>query len=817
MMTLPFASHVKAANNGLALTPPMGWSSWNHYGCGGLSETVIEHTASAMVNSGMKAAGYTYVNLDDCWMAASRDAFGNLIPDPTNFPSGMPALVSYVHNLGLKIGLYEDVGATTCQGRPGSYGHYQQDANTFSSWEIDYLKMDWCNNTGLDPATQYAQFAQALTAANRNFVFSICDWGTKQPWNWAPGIGNSWRTTPDISDNWLSMINNLEATSAFASSAGPGAWNDPDMLEIGNGGMTDTEYQSHFAMWAMLAAPLISGNDLTNMSAATLATLTNAEAIAIDQDALGKQGILLSDNGSGLQVWSRSVTGGTVVALMNQSGSPAVITANWSDLGLEPSQTVSVRDLWAHADLGEFSNSFSAAVPSHGVTQVKIAASGAAPAQTVYEADASGNTLSGAAVIQPCPGAYGYSCMDGNDVGWIGNGASNSITITINNVNVPFSGTYRMTIYAAVRGTRTFDVSVNGGAAVEVNVIGTSFSIPSTTGMLVQLNAGSNTIRFSNPTAYAPDLDHIVLSLPGAVTSGFNIAYPTQNVTIAASGQSGTAYIAIVPTGSFTGNVSISCALPAAMTGAACSSVTAVLTGTAGAVVPLTITTTAPSIATLWHGLTEYGGAVTTVSNFTIEHYLKTKHRGVAVLYAILLPISRVTLVGLFLVLRGLLAKKLLVLLLSGIVSANLLQISACQGGVSGDSGSGGSCSAVPNAPLGLAASFTTSSGTTLTWTAANASTSCAVTGYSVYQNGTLIATPAGATYTVTGLSPSTTYRFMVAANDSYGTSTSTSALSVTTAATVAGTPTSAGTYQVTVTATSDSFAQDTHFQVIVE
>lgn len=532
-VVLLFSLYAGAADNGLAATPPMGWNSWNHFGCGGLNEIVIEQTATAMVSSGMKAAGYQYVNLDDCWMAAHRDSNGNLVPDPTRFPSGMPALVSYIHNLGLKIGLYEDVGTATCQERPGSYGHYQQDANIFASWGIDYIKMDWCNNTGLDPKTQYTQFAHALAKAKGNIIFSICDWGTKQPWTWAPKIGNTWRTTPDISDKWLSMINILDATSAFAAPAGPGAWNDPDMLEVGNGGMTDTEYRSHFSMWAMLDVPLIAGNDLTHMSAATLATLTNAEVIAVDQDSLGKQGLLISDNGSGLQVWTKQVTGGTVVALLNRSCSSAILTVNWSDIGIRPGQIATVRDLWAHADLGVFSNSFSSTVPSHGVTLLKIGASGTAPTQAIYRADASGNTLRGGAVIQQCPGSFGYSCMDGNDVGWIGNGAS----ITINNVSVASAGIYRMTIYAAVNGTRTYDVSINGGTATQVSVTGTSFSVPSTTGMLVQLNAGANTIRFSNSRAWAPDLDHIVLSSLSAAAEGFNVSYPTQKARITSPGQ----------------------------------------------------------------------------------------------------------------------------------------------------------------------------------------------------------------------------------------------------------------------------------------
>jgi len=244
----------------------MGWSSWNHFGCSGLNEQVVKAQAAAMATNGMRAAGYEYVNLNDCWMSAQRDGHGNLQADPGKFPGGIPSLVSYVHELGLKIGLYEDMGSLTCDGRAGSYGHYDQDAKTFAAWHIDYLKMDWCHTVGLDPKTQYVEFAAAMANAKLAIPLSVCDWGTNQPWQWAPGIANLWRTSPDIADKWLSVVANLDAASQFAANAGPGAWNDPDMLEVGNGGLSATEEQSHFTMWSMLSAPLIAGNDLTTMS-----------------------------------------------------------------------------------------------------------------------------------------------------------------------------------------------------------------------------------------------------------------------------------------------------------------------------------------------------------------------------------------------------------------------------------------------------------------------------------------------------------------------------------------------------------------------
>ena len=591
LLALIVAPSAQAANNGLAATPPMGWNSWNHYACSGLNQTVIQQIATAMANSGLKSAGYEYINLDDCWMATSRNSNGNLVPDSGKFPGGMPALVSYVHNLGLKIGLYEDVGTKTCQGRPGSYGYYQQDANTFASWGIDYIKMDWCNTNNLTPQTQYTQFGQALASAGGKIVYSLCEWGTDTPWNWAPSVGNLWRTTSDISDNWLVMVNNMEANSAYAASTGPGAWNDADMLEVGNGGMTDTEYQTHFSMWAMMSAPLIAGNNLTSMSSATLATLTNSEVIAVDQDALGHQGILIFDNGSGLQVWAKQITGATVAALLNLSGSSANITANWSDIGLQPSQSAAVSDLWAHSNLGTFSGSFTANVASHGVSMVSIAATGSQPAQTIYEADASVNTLSGqtASSIQQC------ACLDGNQVGYIGDNASNYVTI--NNVNAAASGSYYMTVYGSIDGTRTFYVSVNGGAASQVTLTGTSNTLPATTGMIVQLNAGSNNIKFFNNSAYAPNLDHIVISPVGGTASStpnFALGAAPTSLTVV-RGNNGTSTITVTSQDSFNSAVVLtSTGLPSGVTASlSSSSVTPPSNGSTTSTLTLTASSTA--------------------------------------------------------------------------------------------------------------------------------------------------------------------------------------------------------------------------------
>ncbi len=259
----------------LAPTPPMGWNSWNKFACN-VSEDLIRQTADAMVKSGMKAAGYEYVVIDDCWQIA-RDKVGNIVADPQRFPSGIKSLADYIHSLGLKFGIYSDAGSQTCAGRPGSLGHEFQDARQYAAWNVDYLKYDWCNTTTQDAPASYATIRQALDATGRPIVLSICEWGTHKPWLWGKDAGgNLWRTTGDIQDRWEEpnqmaewrlccsngMVDIVEMQNGLESYAGPGHWNDPDMLEVGNGGMTDTEYRSHFSLWAILTAPLIAGNDL---------------------------------------------------------------------------------------------------------------------------------------------------------------------------------------------------------------------------------------------------------------------------------------------------------------------------------------------------------------------------------------------------------------------------------------------------------------------------------------------------------------------------------------------------------------------------
>jgi alpha-galactosidase len=372
------AGLVPALDNGLAKTPPMGWNSWNKFACN-VSESLVKSAADAIVSSGMKDAGYEFVVIDDCWQV-SRDENGNIIPDAKRFPSGMKALGDYIHGKGLKFGIYSDAGTGTCQNRPGSRGYEFQDARQYAAWGVDYLKYDWCNSGKQNSEASYWIMSQALKKSGRPIVFSLCEWGSTKPWLWGKDIGNLWRTTGDIADKWsspgkddgLGVVEILDLEDGIESYAGPGHWNDPDMLEVGNGGMNNTEYRAHFSMWALLAAPLMAGNDIRDMTPEIRDILTNKEVIAIDQDAAGLQGRRVRKDGD-LEVWSKQLAdGGRAVALLNRGSSQASMAVNWTDIGFPEHVPATVRDLWAKKDLGQLTGKFSAPVPSHGVVMVRI-------------------------------------------------------------------------------------------------------------------------------------------------------------------------------------------------------------------------------------------------------------------------------------------------------------------------------------------------------------------------------------------------------------------------------------------------------------
>ncbi|XP_039156663.1 alpha-galactosidase-like [Eucalyptus grandis] len=355
----------KLLENGLGLTPQMGWNSWNHFQCN-INENLIKETADAMVSSGLAALGYEYVNLDDCWGELNRDSQGNLVANASAFPSGIKALADYVHSKGLKLGIYSDAGSQTCSGTmPGSLGHEEQDAKTFASWGVDYLKYDNCNNPGTSPKERYPIMSKALLNSGRKIFFSLCEWGQEDPATWASSIGNSWRTTDDIFDNWDRMTSQADLNDKWASYAGPGGWNDPDMLEVGNGGMTTEEYRSHFSIWALVKAPLLIGCDVRSMNNTTLMLLSNKEVIAVNQDGLGVQGKKVKSDGN-LEVWAGPLsTNKVAVVLWNRGSSRATVTASWSDIGLNSTTVVKARDLWMHSTKRSIKGQISADIDSH--------------------------------------------------------------------------------------------------------------------------------------------------------------------------------------------------------------------------------------------------------------------------------------------------------------------------------------------------------------------------------------------------------------------------------------------------------------------
>jgi alpha-galactosidase len=362
----------KPASPPPAAAPPMGWNTWNRFMCD-ISESLIRETADAMVSSGLRDAGYQYIVIDDCWQK-ERDAAGVIVADRATFPSGIHALADYVHGCGLKLGIYTDAGSATCQGRPGTLGHERQDAATYAEWGVDFVKEDWCAAGELSARVQYPLMRDAIRETGREMVFSICNWGLDSPWEWGPSSGNMWRTTGDLANDnsWNGMLGNFRASAQYAAVAQAGHWNDPDILEVGNGSLTEVEDRTHFSLWAISAAPLMAGNDLRAMSAATRETLTNAEVIAIDQDPAGIQAVKVRDDGNGLEVWSRPLhdAGARAVLLLNTSSATIHAPLRWSEIGLAAGDA-QVRDVWAHADLGKLTQ-HEVDVPAHGVAMFTI-------------------------------------------------------------------------------------------------------------------------------------------------------------------------------------------------------------------------------------------------------------------------------------------------------------------------------------------------------------------------------------------------------------------------------------------------------------
>lgn len=387
-LVVPTAPQAVALGNGLALTPPMGFNDWNAVGCG-VSEAFIKQTADFIhtheINGRtLQQDGYVYVNIDDCWAKSTRDSSGNLVPDPAKFPDGISGTAAYVHGLGLKLGLYNDSGTMTCSshGFPGSFGHEAQDAMQFAKWGVDYLKDDNCKqaagqDTRAATIARYTAMRDGLAAARKAtgqaIVFSICQKGDDgiNTEDWSPGVGNLWRTTSDIHPDWSHLDKNIDKNIPLAQYAGPGAWNDPDMLEVGNAGLSTTEAETQFSMWAEMAAPLLIGTKLVSASAGTLAILGNVDVIAVDQDSLGRQGVQVSDVG-GVRVLAKPLANGDVaVALFNETSGVKVVSTTVSAVGAGSAGTYTLTDLWSKRETST-TGQISASVAAHGVVLYRV-------------------------------------------------------------------------------------------------------------------------------------------------------------------------------------------------------------------------------------------------------------------------------------------------------------------------------------------------------------------------------------------------------------------------------------------------------------
>jgi alpha-galactosidase len=358
----------------------MGWNSWNQFHCDDLTQDLVHETAQALIDLGLADLGYQYVNLDDCWQI-SRNESGYIQEDMVKFPLGIASLSDHVHSLGLYFGLYSDAGLRTCQGRPGGLGYEEKDATVYAQWKIDYLKYDNCFSMGLDVHKRYQRMHDALNATHHPIYFSMCEWGVEDPATWAAPVGNSWRTTQDIEPTWESMTRIADINNEWWDYAGPGGWNDPDMLEVGNGDWSLLEQKTHFTLWCLMKAPLLLGNDLRNLPPEVLDIISNTELIAWNQDPLGKQGYrrsrqVLGNSAEtdGLEVWAGELIDGNIaLVLVNRSEKEHTITAKWSDdLGIDDSQEMLARDVWQHKDLGVFQQRFTALLRSHDAVAIQL-------------------------------------------------------------------------------------------------------------------------------------------------------------------------------------------------------------------------------------------------------------------------------------------------------------------------------------------------------------------------------------------------------------------------------------------------------------
>ena len=503
--------------------PLMAWSSWNCY-YEDITEAKIKKQADAIVSSGLAAAGYNYINIDDGFFDG-RNADGSLRINATRFPNGFKPLVDYIHSKGLKAGFYSDAGANMCAQMYGNetggkgtglYQHEQQDIDlAFKTWGFDYIKVDYCGGrqTGMDEQTRYTAIANALKATGRtDIIYNICRWAFVG--GWVATLGNSWRIADDIGPSWSHVTRILDTNQYLSGFSSPGHYNDMDMLEVGNGGWTDNEYKAHFALWSIHSSPMVLGNDMSNMKASVLAILTNKEVLALNQDTFGLQAYRVSDDGNGGQVFVKRLGGHAgkerAAVLFNRSGAARTMSVSWKDLDIEGSATV--RDLWAGKDLGSFENSYSVSVPSHGAATIKITPAKSLLQETFEAEYAWMNNYKWTKSLRVQPEQASPTkdagCSRGAKVSYLGKLASNYIEF--NKVHAPQDGVYRLTLIYLSGEARSATVSVNGGKDSVLSGLNSgSFTKRDSVVFPVALKAGLNAIRFSNATAFMPDLDAI--------------------------------------------------------------------------------------------------------------------------------------------------------------------------------------------------------------------------------------------------------------------------------------------------------------------
>jgi len=483
----------------------MGFNNWNTTHCDSIfNERWVRGIADFFVTSGLRDVGYQYLNIDDCWAETQRTN-GLLVPRRARFPSGIKALADYVHGKGMKFGIYTSAGTKTCNalGFPGGLDHEESDARQFASWEIDYLKYDNCNNQGRDARQRYTRMRDALAATRRPIVYSICEWGQNQPWEWAAPVGNLWRTTGDINTDWNRFLTIFKRNAGLARFAGPGHWNDPDMLAVGvtrGGSFNATQNRSHFSLWAIMAAPLLIGADVTRLSQQNLDILMNRDVIAVDQDPLGRQADVISSTGMRWVLSKPMADGSRAVALFNESNATQTISTNVNAIGIGGSASYSLFDVWTKSRRST-TGAISASVPAHGTVMYRVTRDG--PAGNLHEAE---SAMVGQGTVEAQHAGYSgtgfvnYNNVAGSFVEWTNVTAAQAGTVTL-----------RIRYANGTTVNRPMDISVNGGPPVPVD-FGATGAWPTwaTATITVTLNAGANTIRATATTANGgPNVDYL--------------------------------------------------------------------------------------------------------------------------------------------------------------------------------------------------------------------------------------------------------------------------------------------------------------------